>query len=154
MKSFFKYWLPVLIWLGLIFIGSTDLLSAAHTSRIIGRILRCFNPDISAASIARAQFFVRKAGHLIEYAMLAILFWRGLRGGSAWTAKLSILFVITLLVCAAFAAGDEFHQLFVPTRTSSVRDVMIDIVGAFIGLTICVAVARRKVLKEKHASSQ
>jgi len=154
MKSFLKYWLPVLIWLGLIFIASTDLLSAEHTSRIIGPILRWFNPDISAASIARAQFFVRKAGHLTEYAILALLFWRGLRGGSAWAAKLSILFVVTLLVCAAFAASDEFHQLFVPSRTSSMQDVMIDIAGAFIGLTICVAVARRKVLKEKHASSQ
>ena len=144
----------MLIWLGLIFIASTDLLSAEHTSRIIGPILRWFNPDISAASIARAQFFVRKAGHLTEYAILALLFWRGLRGGSAWAAKLSILFVVTLLVCAAFAASDEFHQLFVPSRTSSMQDVMIDIAGAFIGLTICVAVARRKVLKEKHASSQ
>ena len=151
MKSFFKRWLPVLSWLGLIFIGSTDLMSAEHTSRIIGPILRWFNPDISAASLARAQFLVRKAAHLSEYAILAILFWRGLRGGNAWASKSSILFAITLLVCAAFAASDEFHQSFVPTRTSSVQDVMIDIVGALIGLTICVAVARRKVLKEKRA---
>lgn len=151
MKSFLKYWLPVLIWLGLIFVCSTDLMSAEHTSRIIGPILRWFNPGISALSIARAQFFVRKAGHVSEYAILATLFWRGLRGGSAWTTKLSILFVIALLVCAVFAASDEFHQSFVPSRTSSTRDVMIDIAGAFIGLTICVAVAQRKVLKEKHA---
>ena len=151
MKSFLKYWLPVLFWLGLIFLASTDLMSAEHTSRIIRSILRWFNPHISAASIARAQFFVRKAAHLSEYAILAVLFWRALRGGSAWAAKLSFLFVITLLVCAAFAASDEFHQSFVRSRTSSMRDVMIDIAGAFIGLMICVAVARRKVLKGKHA---
>jgi len=151
MRTFLKYWLPVLAWLGLIFIASTDLMSAEHTSRIIGPILRWFNPDVSAATIARVQFFVRKAGHVTEYAILAMLVWRGLRRGTGWPAKMSILFVGAWIVCAIFAASDEFHQSFVPSRTASPRDVMIDVIGALVGLTICVAVARRKVLKEKHA---
>jgi VanZ family protein len=150
-KSFLKYWLPVLIWLGLIFIGSTDLMSAEHTSRIIGPILRWFNPDISDQTIAQIQFFVCKVGHLSEYAILAALFWRGLRRGTRWQMTMSILFIAVWFVCAVFAASDEFHQSFVPTRTASPIDVVIDIIGALIGLTICVAVARGKVLKEKHA---
>ena len=32
---FVKYWLPPLLWLGVIFLGSTDLMSAEHTSRFI-----------------------------------------------------------------------------------------------------------------------
>jgi VanZ family protein len=151
MRPFLKYWLPVLIWLGLIFIGSTDLMSAEHTSRIIGPILRWFNPDISAAAIARVQFFVRKGAHITEYAILAMLLWRGLRCGTRWQMTMSILFIAVSFLCAIFAASDEFHQSFVPTRTASPVDVVIDIVGALIGLTICVAVARRKVVKEKHA---
>ena len=154
MKSFLKYWLPVLIWLGLIFIGSTDVMSAEHTSRIIGPILHWFKPDVSAEIIARVQFFVRKAGHLCEYAILATLLWRALRRAAHRERRMSILFVGAWLVCAIFAASDEFHQSFVPSRTASPNDVMIDALGALIGLTICVAVARRKVLKEKHASSQ
>ena len=150
MTSFLKYWLPVLLWLGLIFVGSTDLLSAEHTSRIIGPILRWFNPDVSVETIARVQFFARKGAHVTEYAILAMLLWRALRLGLAWTTKLSILFLAAWIVCALLAASDEFHQSFVPTRTASPVDVMIDIAGALVGLTICVAVASRKVVKEKR----
>jgi len=46
MKFLFKYCLPVVIWLAVIFVGSTDLLSAEHTSRIIAPFLRWLNPDI------------------------------------------------------------------------------------------------------------
>ena len=148
MKSLFKYWLPVLIWLAIIFIGSTDLMSAEHTSRIIGPILRWFNPAVSLETIAKVQFLVRKTAHLTEYAVLAILIWRALRLGARWQLKMSIL--LASLVCALFAVSDEFHQSFVPTRTASPIDVMIDIIGALIGLTICVAVAKRKALKEEH----
>lgn len=151
MPGFIKYWFPVLLWLALIFVGSTDLMSAEHTSRIIGPFLRWFNPEVSAETIARVQFFVRKIGHLSEYAVLAILIWRAFRRGSSWHMKLSILFVRALFGCGILAATDEFHQSFVPSRTSSAVDVMIDICGALLGLTICIAVASRKVVKEKRA---
>jgi len=82
------------------------------------------------------------------------LLWRALRRAAHRERRMSILFVGTWLACAIFAATDEFHQSFVPSRTASPNDVTIDAVGALIGLTICVAVARRKVLKQKHASSQ
>ena len=81
LKPFLKYWLPVLIWLGFIFLGSTDLMSAEHTSRFIAPFLRWLRPDISAEAIAHVQFFVRKCAHVTEYAVLAMLLWRGLRRG-------------------------------------------------------------------------
>jgi VanZ family protein len=40
----------------------------------------------------------------------------------------------TLLVVFLYAALDEFHQSFVPTRTPLVSDVFIDTAGAAIGL--------------------
>lgn len=146
MNSFFKYWLPVLIWLGLIVIGSTDLMSAEHTSRIIGPVLRAFNPDISAETIAQIQFVVRKTAHVMEYAILAALLWRALRAGVRWQTRMLRLFIAVWFVCAVFAASDEFHQSFVPSRTASPIDVMIDIFGALIGLVICVFVASRNVI--------
>src|SRR6266699_7301111 len=91
MKSFLKYWLPLLVWLGLIFIGSTDLMSAEHTSRIIGPILRWFRPDISAETVMQVQFLVRKTGHVTEYAILAMLIWRALRRSAVPRMKMSIL---------------------------------------------------------------
>ena len=136
----------MLIWLGLIVIGSTDLMSAEHTSRIIGPVLRSFNPDISAETIAQIQFVVRKTAHVMEYAILAALLWRGLRAGVRWQTRMLRLFIAVWFVCAVFAASDEFHQSFVPSRTASPIDVMIDIFGALIGLVICVFVASRNVI--------
>ena len=144
MKSFLKYWLPVFVWLGLIFLGSTDLMSAAQTSRIIGPILRWFNPDVTIETIAKVQFVVRKAAHLTEYAVLAILIWRALRRGGRGQMKMSILSLAVCFGCALLAASDEFHQSFVPSRTASPIDVMIDICGALVGLAICWALSMRR----------
>jgi len=119
MGSFFKYWLPVVIWLGLIFAGSTDALSAEQTSRILVPFLRWLDPQISFATIAAIHFALRKLGHLTEYAICAALLWRALRRGTHLQAKMSILFLLAWLGAAIFAVTDEFHQSFVPSRTAS-----------------------------------
>lgn len=149
-SRFVKYWMPAILWMALIFIGSTDILSAEHTSRFLVPFLRWLDPHISWAALNTIQIAIRKLGHLTEYAILAGLLWRALRNGTGATMKMSILFGIVLVACGGFAASDEFHQSFVPSRTSSAHDVMIDLCGALIGLTICVALGSGKVLKEKR----
>ncbi len=144
MKNFLKHWLPVLIWLGVIFLGSTDMLSAEHTSRFLVPFLRWIDPQISFATLNAIQLGIRKLGHLTEYAILAMLLWRALRSGTRWQMKMSILFLVAALASAIFAASDEFHQSFVPSRTASPTDVMIDICGALIGLLSCLMFAARK----------
>ena len=144
MRSFLKYWLPLLTWLCVIFVGSTDLMSAEQTSRFLVPFLRWLKPDISTGALAQVHFFVRKLGHISEYAILAILLWRALRSGTNLRIKMSLLFVAVWLACGIFAAGDEFHQSFVPSRTASLLDVMIDLSGAFIGLAICFGFVRRR----------
>ena len=126
-RSFLKYWLPVIVWMIFIFVGSTDLLSAAHTSRFIGPFLRWFSPDVSDATIASVQIVVRKAAHLTEYAILAALLYRAMRQRFFWAAW---------VIAAVYAALDEFHQSFVASRTASSWDVAIDCIGAIIGLLI------------------
>jgi len=127
---FLKYWLPVVIWMIFIFIGSTDLLSAEHTSRFIGPFLRWFAPQTSDATIATVQFIVRKCAHLTEYAVLAGLLFRALRQHRERMA--GIAFILAVI----YAALDEFHQSFVASRTASPGDVAIDCVGACAGLMI------------------
>jgi Predicted integral membrane protein len=144
LKNFLKHWLPVLIWLGVIFLGSTDMLSAEHTSRFLVPFLRWIDPQISFATLNAIQLGIRKVGHLTEYAILAMLLWRALRSGTRWQMKMSILFLVAALASAIFAASDEFHQSFVPSRTASPNDVMIDICGALIGLLSCLMFAARK----------
>jgi VanZ family protein len=136
--------MPAILWMTLIFLGSTDMLSAEHTSRFLVPFLRWLDPQISFATLNAIQFGIRKLGHLTEYAVLAMLLWRALRSGTRWQMKISILFLVAALACAIFAASDEFHQSFVPSRTPSPHDVMIDICGAFLGLAVCWMFARRK----------
>ena len=152
MKNFLKYWLPVLIWLGVIFLGSTDMLSAEHTSRFLVPFLRWIDPQISFTTLNAIQLGIRKLAHLTEYAILAMLLWRALRSGTGWQIEMSILrlrsgqvlFLTVLLACGLFAAIDEFHQSFVPSRTASPTDVMIDICGALVGLLACSMFAERR----------
>ena len=139
-----KYWLPVLIWLGIMFIGSTDVLSAEQTSRFLIPFLRWLKPNISPDALAQIHFVFRKFGHVSEYAILAILSWRALSGGTKLGMKLSIIFVLVWGFCGVFAASDEFHQSFVASRTGTARDVIIDIFGALVGLAICWTIAKRK----------
>ena len=127
--------MPVVIWMLVIFTASSDLMSAEHTSRFIGPFLRWFAPTVSAATIVAVQFFVRKMAHLTEYAVLAALLCRALRGGFTALTNMRIA-AGAFVAAAAFAASDEFHQSFVASRTASPYDVMIDVCGAATGLLI------------------
>ena len=147
MRAFLKYWLPVFIWLGIIFAGSTDIFSAEQTSRYLVPFLRWLNPQISISTIAAIHLALRKLGHLIEYAVLAALLWRALRSSRNLRAKISTLFAGVWVVCAIFAASDEFHQSFSASRTASLGDVLTDSLGAAIGLAICLSIARRNAKK-------
>jgi VanZ family protein len=133
----FKTWAPVLFWMIVIFIASTDLGSSQHTSRIIGPILRWFYPQVSQPTIDRVQAFVRKSGHVSEYALLALIIWRSRRRYRApdpfWTWNWREAGLI-VLACGFYACTDEFHQWFVSTRYASLIDVLIDSAGAAGGL--------------------
>ena len=143
MKSFLKYWLPVLIWLGVIFVGSTSVMSAEHTSRYVVPFLLWLKPGMSPKTIWIILVVARKCAHLTEYAVLALLLWRALRSVASLRTKTFIVFGAALVGCAVFAASDEFHQTFVKSRTPSVRDVLLDIAGALLGLLIAASFARR-----------
>ena len=135
-------WMPVIAWMLLMFAGSTDVLSAEHTSRFLVPFLRWLDPTISFQTIIAIHFTLRKIGHFTEYAILAVLLWRALRGTFAGIGKATLMSA-AFLVCAAFAASDEFHQSFVSTRTASLHDVMIDCIGALVAVLLCVVFARR-----------
>lgn len=125
--------------MAVIFLGSTEALSSEQTSRILVPILRWLDPQISCETINRLHLVSRKLGHITEYGILAALFWRALRRLAS--LQKPILFTLVLCGCAMFAASDEWHQSFVPGRTAFAGDVLIDILGAFIGISICALVA-------------
>ncbi len=150
MQRFLKYWLPLVIWLGVIFVGSTNLMSAEYTSRYIVPFLLWLKPGMSPKTIWIILVVVRKCAHVTEYAILALLLWRALRSFPALRTKTTMSFGAVLLGCALFATSDEFHQTFVKSRTPSVRDVFLDIAGALVGLLIGASFTHRDSKKSQR----
>lgn len=141
LRSFVSKWMPAIAWMILIFAGSTDALSAEQTSRFLVPFLRWLDPHISLTMIAAIHLSVRKLGHVTEYAILAVLWWRAAR--ALWPERFWWPVLASLGVSAVYAWLDEFHQSFVPSRTSSENDVMIDIFGAIAALVVCLAISQR-----------
>ena len=130
---------PLVLWAALIFVGSTSVLSASHTSVLLRVFLWIF-PQASEATLATIHFLLRKAGHFTEYAILALLVARAFRSSTRGLLRTRWVSVSLLLV-VVYALGDEFHQSFVPSRTASIYDSMIDTFG---GLTALVFLTIRK----------
>ena len=135
-RSIAIYWLPVALWMILIFGASGDSASFQHSSRIIAPLLRWLFPGVSKHTEDFVVLIVRKCAHLTEYAILVLLVWRArrkpFRGDTRpwlWSQAGQALLVTTF-----YAATDEYHQTFVPTREGCVRDVLIDSLGAAMGL--------------------
>lgn len=124
--------------MSLIFGASTDLLSSGRTSRYIGPFLKWFHPDVSEQTIKRVQLAVRKCGHVTEYALLALLLYRALRRtrGAAPNQWCRPCAVGAFALAVLYAASDEWHQSFVPSRDGTVHDVIIDGTGAALGLLL------------------
>ena len=126
---------PPIIWAVLIFIGSSDLLSSSHTSSFIIWPLHVLFPHASEATLAAIHFALRKLGHFTEYALLAWLTARALRTSSVRLLR-ERWFWISLSFIAGYALFDEFRQSFVPSRTASIYDSLIDILGGLTALII------------------
>jgi VanZ family protein len=141
--------MPVIAWMLLIFAGSSDALSAEHTSRFLVPFLQWLDPAISVQAIIAIHFTLRKIGHFTEYAILALLLWRAMRDGFGAVGK-GLVAAGAFLIAAAFAASDEFHQSFVATRTASAHDVMIDCIGALVAVLLCMTFARVRVRTPAH----
>lgn len=121
---------------------STDLGSADNTVRLFTGALSRLFPWATPAQIDIAHGLLRKLGHLTEYAILAALWFRtwylGRRLGpapSAWTA---------LAISVAWAMADELHQTFVPSRTGSPFDVLLDASGATLATLTAHVLTRTK----------
>ena len=152
MRRFLKNWLPVMVWIGVIFLGSTDLMSAEHTSRFIVPFLRWLKPDISAETLASIHFIVRKCTHVGEYAILALLLLRAATLMPNSKRSIPILYVSVWGVCLFVAVTDEFHQTFVASRDAAATDVMIDSAGAIVGLLIGALFGMSRSIRAEEAS--
>jgi VanZ family protein len=132
-----RAWLPAVAWAAVISLASTDALSADHTSRILFPVLHWLFPHAASETLDQMQLFIRKTAHLSEYFAFSYFLLRGLRGKDrGWRWRWAIW---AIAIAAGYSALDEFHQSFVPSRTASPWDSLIDTTGAaaaqiFLGL--------------------
>ncbi len=127
-----------------IFSASSDRASFQRSSRIIGPLIHWLAPNLPEETVSAIVTFVRKCAHVGEYAVLALLCWRALRNSlpcerTDWDWKVASW---TLLVVVLYAASDELHQTFVPSRQGSPVDVLIDSSGAALALIFLWALGR------------
>ena len=143
-RDFGKFWLPVILWMALIFTLSTGIGSMQRSSRIIGPLLRMIWTDISDETIHDVQVVVRKGGHLAGYAVLGILVLRARNFGlfaRPWNPRAA---VFSEVVSILYAVSDEFHQSLEPTRYGSVWDVLLDGLGAAAGIATVWAIGKAR----------
>ncbi|MGB0013293.1 MAG: VanZ family protein [Candidatus Sulfotelmatobacter sp.] len=127
-KNLLKAWIAAILWLIVIAIESTAMLSSNNTSRILYPVLHyLFGLDV--VQFERVHFFIRKGGHVVGYAILSILLFRAWRAtlpamsNVNWTLRWS---AIAILGTAFVASLDEWHQTFIPSRTGRWQDVVLD----------------------------
>lgn len=92
-----------------------------------------------------AEFFVRKAAHMSEYAFLAISVLTACLVSLSFT---KVQVALSVLFCVLYAASDEIHQLFVPGRAGKFVDVCIDSTGVVIGTLLFLGI--RKKIRQKN----
>ena len=130
----FRRYGPALLWMGVIFLLSTDLFSRSETAGFLLPLLASLFRRAGPETLALLHEGLRKVGHVTEYGVLAVLWYRARANRTAaWVPEAARL---ALLVAVAYAVTDELHQALLPSRTGSILDVAIDAAGACIGLLL------------------
>jgi VanZ family protein len=124
-------WLPVALGIVMILIESTEAFGGNHTSGPLRALYQAIFGPVSDTRWEHIHIAIRKTGHFIGYGLIGLAWLR------AWWftlphSRFRTDFVLAMLGTAAIASCDEWHQSFLPNRTSSVRDVLIDCTGALI----------------------
>jgi VanZ family protein len=137
-------YVPLAAWTCFVLFASTSSFSASNTSLIIRPLLLWLFPGISEVGIDEVHFFVRKTAHFTEYALLALLAARAFRTSPRAPLKRR-WWLVSFALVAAVSLLDEYHQSFLPSRTGSAYDSLLDMTGGATALA-CVALllARRR----------
>ena len=126
-----RAWLYCAVWMGFIFImsatpGDVSSEESGFIVSLLTGIVDAFSGGQSAAlDLSLLELLVRKAAHMAEYAVLFLLYRHAFSLSGACRPGF-----IAFILCFAYAATDEFHQLFVDGRGGTPVDVLIDTAGA------------------------
>jgi VanZ family protein len=126
---------------GIIALESTKYLGADHTSGPLRFIYQALFGHVSDARWEVIHHYTRKCGHFLGYGMVGLSWlraWQRTRPEGTFVRSA----VLAMLFTAITASADEFHQSFLPNRTASIWDVLIDCSGALVLQLLAFAVSR------------
>ena len=145
LRSILWYWVPAVAWMTVVLLASSDAFSAKHTGEVLRAVLARILGQVDAATFGLVHFLIRKSAHFIEYAILSALWFRALRVhlNRLWRIRWALA---GLVISVSVAVLDEWHQSFVPSRTGSAHDVLLDFCGACFAQLVIWYVLRRREL--------
>ncbi len=128
-RFWIRAWWPVALSAVVIAFESTAWFGADRTSGPLRAIWQALFGSVSTAQWSILGHLIRKGGHFIGYGIIGLLWLR------AWHLSLRRLQIfpgvlLAVLGTALIAGCDEFHQSFIPSRTGSPWDVLLDCSGA------------------------
>ena len=141
LASLMSAWWPVALGIAVILVESTAMMGADHTSGPLRMIVESIFGHIADDRWEIVHHYIRKSGHFVGYGLLCL----------AWLRAWRLTFPpwrfpghagLALLGTAVVASCDEWHQSFLPNRTSSPWDVLLDCCGGAV-MTLIAAVVLR-----------
>jgi VanZ family protein len=157
MKKNLLYWLPVILWMGIIFYASSqpyekqDLRPTITANLDLSIIETLFSnvklhyagDEISIEALGAAhflEFFIRKAAHFFTYFVLGFLMYRAL---NHYLLNKRLTWLIAWFMTISYAISDEVHQGFTPNRSPHIEDVMIDATGGLVGILLALIIYKK-----------
>ena len=129
LKFWIGVWWPVAVGIAVIAIESTEYLGADYTSHPLRLFFEAIFGTVSDAHWEMVHHLIRKSGHFIGYGLLGLAWLR-----AWWMTLPHSRFLhdatLALLGTAMTASADEYHQTFLPNRTGTPWDVLLDCTGA------------------------
>lgn len=124
--------------MGLIFAFSAQNgeLSSSYSGFAANILRRVLSPVLPGSAVEFIIRYIRKAAHIFIYFVLGIFLSLSAGEISLRTRRLPLCLLAAWLICILYAAGDEFHQSFVPGRSASPIDVLIDSAGSLASVLI------------------
>ena len=131
MRFWVNAWLPVAVGIGVIALESTEFMGADHTSGPLRWLFQAIFGPIGNAHWDMVHHLVRKSGHFFGYGFIGLAWFR-----AWWMTLPHSRFLqdaaLALLGTALVASAEEYHQTFLPNRTGSAWDVLLDCCGAIV----------------------
>jgi VanZ family protein len=134
-------WLPVLLGICLILMESTEVMGSDHTSGPFRHVFEALFGHVSDPRWEIIHHNIRKSGHFLGYGGIGLAWLRAWWMTLPHSRFLHDAF-LALLGTATVASCDEWHQTYLPNRTGTPWDVLLDCCGA-ITLQLIVYVTMR-----------